>query len=132
MSAPEQDRLAGSGAVTCECGNHRNRCHFGRPHGWSTPWYDDSGVLRQTDKCMECGSVCAAEAERLRAPKLAVKPWQHRKVDDWWCVYASNGSLLAKFVLEGDCLNYIAMAHRGVHPQHCSTCAARLTTGGAE
>lgn len=52
---------AGSGPVDCECGNHRNRCRFGRPHTWAAPWYDDNGVLQRAFRCQPCGSVCTAE-----------------------------------------------------------------------
>lgn len=51
----------GSGEVSCECSNHRDRCRFGRPHDWATPWFDESGVLKHTWRCIPCGSECTAK-----------------------------------------------------------------------
>lgn len=57
---------------------------------------------------------------------MSDREWTHRLVDGWWCVYLSTGDLGAKFIREGDALTYIDLAHRGIHPQHCSTCSSDL------
>ena len=45
--------LPGTGQVTCECGKHRNRCRFGRPHVWFlVPGGDDDA------DCGTCGARC--------------------------------------------------------------------------
>lgn len=51
-------KLTGSESVTCECGNHLDRCKFGRPHIMASPWYAGGGVWRLTSKCFDCGSEC--------------------------------------------------------------------------
>jgi hypothetical protein len=56
-----------------------------------------------------------------------LRPWTHRKVDDWWCVYDSQRALLAKFIIEGHALVYIEMAHRGRIPRQCPTCTAGVS-----
>jgi hypothetical protein len=53
--------MAGTGTIECVCKNHRNRCQFGRPHAWSTPWVDTSDVWHHTWKCATCTSVCLEE-----------------------------------------------------------------------
>lgn len=57
MSVTEP-KLTGSGLVSCGCGNHRDRCIFGRPHAMATPWYAGNGVWRLTWHCGTCGSEC--------------------------------------------------------------------------
>jgi hypothetical protein len=58
-------KLRGSGPVKCDdpsCHGHRDRCLFGRPHSWGTPWYKGS-VLQHTFHCTDCGGVCTAVDE---------------------------------------------------------------------
>lgn len=52
----------GSGAVTCACGNHRERCSFGRRHTWAD-WYHQAELVRTEDtySCWNCGAVCTTE-----------------------------------------------------------------------
>jgi hypothetical protein len=40
-----QAPVRGSGPATC-CGFHRERCLFGRQHGWSAPWCVDGRMQR--------------------------------------------------------------------------------------
>lgn len=49
--------VPGSGAITCECGAHRNRCKFGRPHIWFL--VTEGGV--ETADCAECGAHCETD-----------------------------------------------------------------------
>lgn len=41
------------------------------------------------------------------------KPWRHKLVDGWHCVYLSDGQLGAKFIREGDALTFAYLAGPG-------------------
>ena len=58
--------LRGSGAVTCGCGEHRDRCLFGRQHVWSLAFVDHhSGRPLSFHRmhCMACDSYCGLDLE---------------------------------------------------------------------
>ena len=51
---------AGTGEQ-CECGNHREKCLFGRNHMWQTPFYkedDSTSILYHTFCCSNCRAEC--------------------------------------------------------------------------
>jgi hypothetical protein len=53
--------MKGSGAVSCECDQHRDRCLFGRQHTWSLATVDHhTGEPLDTPRfhCMDCDSYC--------------------------------------------------------------------------
>jgi hypothetical protein len=46
---------------TC-CPSHNDRCRFGRPHIWSAPFYDATGVWRDDGAYLcDCGAICEAD-----------------------------------------------------------------------
>lgn len=58
--------LRGSGNVTCECEQHRERCLFGKQHVWSLAFYDHHtghALPTPTFHCMPCDSYCAIDPE---------------------------------------------------------------------
>jgi len=59
MASATDKHIPGSGPVSSCCGNHRDRCRFGRVHGWAGPWYK-GGELRYTFHCIDCDSECLA------------------------------------------------------------------------
>jgi hypothetical protein len=63
MTGPyETDRLPGTGAAVCECGNHRSRCTFGRSHVWTTAYYQGRLIATaDTYSCHVCGAICIEE-----------------------------------------------------------------------
>lgn len=58
--------LRGSGAVTCECGQHRERCIFGRLHSWALAFVDHhTGRAMPAPRfhCMDCDTYCDLDPE---------------------------------------------------------------------
>jgi hypothetical protein len=60
---PAPGEFRGSGQVHC-CGHHKERCHFGRQHTWST-WFAVGRLQRtgSTFHCYDCGGVCIGEED---------------------------------------------------------------------
>lgn len=57
------DKPPGTGEVSECCGNHRQRCRFGRPHTWTTWYYQGRLVRTSATYACDCGAVCTGEED---------------------------------------------------------------------